>query len=189
MSTFFQAILDGRQIRLHYSSPYREQDKEVQIVPLGLFWDRNYWYLVGQPIDNHQHAPRLWRVDRVLELNVLNLMPSTTNDPAFDVRSLLNRQWLRPAMEKWRERAPVKIRLTIEQARRLQQDWYYAHAYFEASTQSDQVLMTLGESDSKVVFSLLRWLGPGAELLEPRKWRAQFRAELQQMLTCYDGEE
>lgn len=187
MSTFFQAILDGRQVWMRYSSPYRDKNTEVQLVPLGLFWDRNYWYLIGQLIDSPQPAPRLWRVDRVLELSVLNLVPSSTKDAGFDVRSLLNRQWLRPAMKKWRERAPVTIRVTTAQAQLLQQDWYYAHAVFTTDEQQpDRMLMMLGESDTHIVFSLLRWLGPGAELLEPHEWRNQFRTELQQMLSCYD---
>ncbi|GHO83936.1 hypothetical protein [Dictyobacter formicarum] len=62
----------------------------------------------------------------------------------------------------------------------------YMHADFVAAERSDHILMTLGECDSDIVFSLLRWLGPGAELLEPEGWRAQYRRELQQMLACYD---
>jgi hypothetical protein len=32
---------------------------------------------------------------------------------------------------------------------------------------------------------LLRWLGPGATLLEPAAWREQMRQDLQQMLAAY----
>ncbi|GCE09787.1 helix-turn-helix transcriptional regulator [Dictyobacter aurantiacus] len=186
MSIFFQAILDGCQVQLHYFSPYRNRQSEIQLVPLGLFWDRNYWYLVGQPVDNPQADPRLWRVDRVQALHALKLIPVPTDMDAFDVRTLLNRQWLGPAMEKWRRSTPVTIRLMAEQARRLQQDWYYAHAEFAPDEKSDHVLMTLGECDSDIVFSLVRWLGPGAELLAPQEWRSRLRAELQQMLDSYD---
>ena len=45
--------------------------------------------------------------------------------------------------------------------------------------------MTFGESDRDVVLELLRWLGPGAELLEPAAWRARVRAELQTMLQAH----
>ena len=87
-------------------------------------------------------------------------------------------------MEDWRQRAPVKIRLSCAQAERLQQDWYYRHAHFEPITQ-DQVVMTFGEQNPTVVLELLRWLGPGAELLEPQAWRERMREELRQMLTYY----
>jgi len=84
----------------------------------------------------------------------------------------------------WRQRVPVKIRLTAAQGRRLQQDWYYRHAQFEQFA-ADQVVMTFGERDPAIVLELLRWLGPGAVLLEPEGWRAQMRADLQQMLAAY----
>jgi predicted DNA-binding transcriptional regulator YafY len=87
-------------------------------------------------------------------------------------------------MEHWRQRAPVTIRLLPAQAQRLQQDWYYRHAHFVPDPPA-HVLMTFGEQDSAIVLELLRWLGPGAELLEPAAWRAKLREELQQMLVPY----
>ena len=48
-----------------------------------------------------------------------------------------------------------------------------------------QVAMTFGESNPAIVLELLRWLGPGAELIEPRAWREKIREELQQMLAYY----
>jgi hypothetical protein len=47
------------------------------------------------------------------------------------------------------------------------------------------VLMTFGEGERAVVLELLRWLGPGAELVAPVAWRAALRAELAQMLEVY----
>jgi hypothetical protein len=43
--------------------------------------------------------------------------------------------------------------------------------------------MTYGESDEARVFDLVRWLGPGAELIEPAAWRARLRSELRRMAT------
>ena len=48
-----------------------------------------------------------------------------------------------------------------------------------------QVVMTFGEQNPTVVLELLRWLGPGAELLEPHAWRERLREELRQMLAYY----
>jgi predicted DNA-binding transcriptional regulator YafY len=78
----------------------------------------------------------------------------------------------------------VKIRLSPTQAERLQEDWYYRHAHFEPTTEQ-QVIMTFGENNPTFVMELLRWLGPGAELLEPQAWREQIREELLQMLASY----
>jgi len=45
-----------------------------------------------------------------------------------------------------------------------------------------EVLMTFGEGNREFVFELLRWLGPGAELVEPEAWRQALRDELKEML-------
>jgi predicted DNA-binding transcriptional regulator YafY len=88
-------------------------------------------------------------------------------------------------MDQWQRNAPVVIRLTRAQAERLQRDWYYCHAKFEEST-DNQIIMTIGEDNQAIVFELLRWLGPGAELVEPKAWRTQIKEQLQQMLSIYD---
>ena len=91
-------------------------------------------------------------------------------------------------MQQWAQEAPVRIRLSRRQAERLGKDWYYQHAIFEHLS-DDCVLMTFGEEDQQTVLELLRWLGPGAELLEPVAWRAVMRAELTRMLANYTEDE
>jgi predicted DNA-binding transcriptional regulator YafY len=87
-------------------------------------------------------------------------------------------------MERWRQQTPVRIRLSRPQAERLRRDWYYRHAAFDRIDEQ-QVLMTFGEDNREVVLELLRWLGPGAELIEPKEWRRIVRDELNQMLADY----
>jgi predicted DNA-binding transcriptional regulator YafY len=184
ISTFFQAILDGNLVLIQYASPYRAHTSEVPAEPLGLLWDRDRWYLVGRSTER-SHPLGLWRADRVVQIKPRQ--PMTTVQNEFDVRELLGRNWLQSAMEQWRHQAPVKIRLSRAQAERLQQDWYYRHAHFEPMAQ-DQVVMTFGEQNLTIVLELLRWLGPGAELLEPNTWRERMREELRQMLAYYPPE-
>lgn len=182
ISTFFQAILDGHLILMEYASPYRKHVSETLVEPRGLLWDRDHWYLAGQPAEG-KYSMRLWRADRVIQIKVRQQIVMQQTD--FDVRELLGRNWLQSAMDYWRDQAPVKIRLTCAQAERLQQDWYYRHAHFEQISE-EQVLMTFGEQNPSIVLELLRWLGPGAELLEPRGWREKIREELRQMLEYYE---
>lgn len=182
MSVFLQAVLDGSLLRLQYASPYRIHAHWVLVEPLGLLWDRDRWYLAGRLAEQKEHQVRLWRADRVLQINPRQ--PLAPSRHTFDMRELLGRNWLQSAMEEWRRLSPVKIRLSSTQAQRLQEDWYYRHAHFE-STSEQQVIMTLGENNPTFVLELLRWLGPGAELLEPQIWREQMREELEQMLACY----
>ncbi len=88
-------------------------------------------------------------------------------------------------MESWAESSPVRIALSPTQAKRLKHDWYYQHAHFEEQPDG-RVLMTFGQNRSDIVLELVRWLGPGAELLEPVRWRDLVQHELETMLRAYD---
>ena len=180
VDVFLQAILERKAVVLDYRSPYRAGPDQVRITPCGLLWDRDLWYLVGRP--GGRDIVRLWRADRVLAIRTSDI--SIGNEAEFDVRALLDRSWLQAAMEQWRQESPVIIRMTHAQAARLKQDWYYRHARYEELA-GDQVLMSFGQDDQEIVFELLRWLGPGAELLTPLEWRAALRAELAAMLAVY----
>jgi predicted DNA-binding transcriptional regulator YafY len=184
VSVFVRAILDRKTVALDYRSPYGDSTERIIATPHGLLWDRDRWYLVGQRTGREEQT-RLWRADRVLEIAAHT--PAAERSQGFDVRALLDHNWLRPAMERWREESPVTIRLTPLQAERLQQDWYYRHARFEELA-GDRVQMTFGEDNRTVVLELLRWLGPGAELVAPEDWRMALRAELSEMLAAYTDE-
>lgn len=181
VTTFLQALLDNRALRLRYKSPYRSRESIVDTRPLGLFWDRDRWYLAGLHKDA-KRPWRLWRADRVVAIAPGEPRDTTNSD--FDVRALLGHTWLQEAMAEWRRRAPVRLRVTPEQADRLRQDWYYRHAYYEPEP-CGRISMTFGEGDPDAVLPLLRWLGPGAELIEPAEWRALLRDDLTRMLALY----
>lgn len=181
VEAFLQAILDRRTVTLDYLSPYRAAPDRVTALPLGLLWDRDRWYLVGRR-SGQRDGQRLWRADRV---QALTSGPPAAPSARFDVRALLDRQWMQPAMAQWLAEAPVTVRLTPAQAERLRQDWYYRHARYEPQPDGS-VRLTFGEDDQAVVFALLRWLGPGAELLAPVAWRASLAAELRAMLADYE---
>ncbi|MBI3734798.1 MAG: WYL domain-containing protein [Chloroflexi bacterium] len=181
VSVFLRAILDHRGVALSYHSPYGNGVDHVAAFPRGVLWDRGHWYLIGCRTGREPER-RFWRADRVASIAPRAL--TADPDPSFDVRALLGRQWLQSAMQQWARESPVKIRLSRPQAERLRQDWYYGHARFDDLPDGD-VLMLFGEDDRRAAFELLRWLGPGAELLEPAAWRAELRSELSQMLDVY----
>jgi predicted DNA-binding transcriptional regulator YafY len=183
VTTFLQGILDRSLVHVRYRSPYHlPTSQEITAIPLGLLWDRTHWYLVGRKAGG-EAGMQLWRTDRVVSLrkDAEAVSPAT----AFDIQELLGHTWLKAAMEQWQRSAPVVIRLTRAQAQRLQRDWYYRHARFEERA-GNHVIMTLGEENQRIVFELLRWLGPGAELVEPKAWREHLKAELQHMASVYD---
>jgi predicted DNA-binding transcriptional regulator YafY len=184
IDTFLQALLDGTNVALDYRSPYRPASDTITAVPRGLFWDRDRWYLVG---DRLEPAParRIWRADRVLAIRTIERPTDAT--PPFDVQPLLGRAWLAGAMDQWADDAPVRIRLTRTQAELLRADWYYRHARYD-ELPDGAVVIRFGQDRQSVVLELLRWLGPGAELLEPAEWRAAIRDDLRRMLKMYQEE-
>jgi predicted DNA-binding transcriptional regulator YafY len=178
---FVRAILDRKTVALDYRSPYGGSAEHIVATPHGILWDRDRWYLVGEHT-GHREQARLWRADRVLRIAAHT--PAVEGSSGFDMSTLLDRKWLRPAMERWRQESPVTLRITRKQAERLQQDWYYRHAQFEELAE-DNILMTFGEDDRAVVLELVRWLGPGAELVAPAAWRMALGVELAEMLDMY----
>lgn len=181
LKVFVQAILSKRQIRMSYVSPYRGVQEERVLVPQGMFWDRDYWYLVATPAGKKAKA-RLWRADRVakMELDV----PLRDKPGAFDIADWMGRQWLNEAMKEWAMDSPVRLHVTLAMAERLQQDWYYRHAQYR-ETAGGKIEMTFGEDKRERVMELVRWLGPGAELIEPIEWREALRKELEMMAAAY----
>jgi predicted DNA-binding transcriptional regulator YafY len=181
VTRFLQALLGGNEVYVRYRSPYREAESASVVRPLGLFWDRDLWYLVGT-IPGSPAEQRLWRADRVLEMTARGKADPGESDGAFDVGELLGHAWLKAAMDTWRERTPVRLRITPEQAQRLRRDWYYRFAQYDSQADGS-IVMSFGEDNTELVLSLLRWLGPGAELLSPAEWKPILRAQLETMLS------
>jgi predicted DNA-binding transcriptional regulator YafY len=181
ITVFLRCILDQKAVELSYRSPYRDKPETQMAVPYGIIWDRDKWYLVGQQTNTDKEL-HVWRADRVIM--IAPYARQVDFPQTFEIERMLGRQWLRGAMAYWVELAPVVIRMSREQAERLKRDWYYAHAHFEELS-DDNVLLTFGENNRTFVFELLRWLGPGAELIEPREWRSLFQAELRLLLQTY----
>lgn len=182
VSTFLRALLEGMDVHIRYRSPYRTESRAYLVAPMGLVWDRDWWYLVGKIVETREDT-RLWRADRVLSIKT-QTTPGRKR-VAFDVNQLLGRTWLQAAMTEWRENAPVKLRITAQQAAWLKLDWYYRHARYK-ELGDGRVLMTFGEDKPEFVLNLVRWLGPGAELVEPQAWRSLLRTELRTLLDTHD---
>lgn len=183
VTRFLRAILDSDTVRLVYQSPYRDAPMTMDAEPLGVFWDRGRWYLATSDTD-YGEQERLWRADRVTSISAHGPAAERRND--FDIAGLLGHKWLRTAMAAWRARALVRLRITEEQEQRLQRDWYYRFAHYEPDGDG-RVIMTIGERDRELVLALVRWLGPGAELLVPAEWRDVLREQLTAMHHQHDG--
>jgi len=181
---FLSALLSRSRVRIRYRSPYREDEGSREVEPRGIVWDRDRWYLVGD-VEVRPGEPRMWRADRVEEIGPGPGMRPTGGD--FDVEMLLGRKWLAMAMERWRSGGVARIEMGAAQAELLRRDWYYGHALFE-ELPGGRVAMSYGEADPGSAAALVRWLGPGAELVEPAEWRPIVAEGLRRMLAAYEGE-
>jgi predicted DNA-binding transcriptional regulator YafY len=181
ITVFLQCIFDQHAVKLQYHSPYGRPNDTQIVAPYGILWDRDRWYLIGQRFATGLETG-LWRADRVVSIAPAHPLE---NREVFQIEDLLNRRWLDTAMTKWAAMSPVVIRMTRHQAERLKRDWYYGHAKFE-EVGADHLTMTFGENNQHFVFELLRWLGPGAELIEPQGWREAFQDDIRAILAAYE---
>lgn len=184
IDAFLRAILRHADVSFDYWSPTRPGTRTYVAAPVGMFADRNKWYLLGRLIGNG-HELRTWRADRVLAIRTFG--GARRDGPVFDVREYLDRAWLGAAIAQWSRERPVRITMLPQQAERLQLDWYYQHASFMPEMDG-RVTMSFGNARQDIVVELLRWLGPGAELIEPAEWRDALVMELAQMLSVYGAQ-
>lgn len=184
LSRFLTAIVQAQALRLRYRGPYHNAAFDIDLLPRATLWDRDRWYLIAQRLSDG--AQRTLRADRALAVHTLpNGSVGALAQQPFDVRKQLGRRWLAPAMRRWADMAePVVVLLTEAAARRLQADWYFRYAQFEAAPDG-RLWMRWGEDRELVVRELLRWLGPEAELVSPESWRHALAAELTAMAAVY----
>lgn len=178
---FMEALLAGKRVRFRHENPYRELVREFEVEPYGILFDRDQWYLLGREVDAGE--VRIYRADRIIEIEVagLNFRPPRE----FDIRAFLGRSWLSSAMRRWEKEAPcAKIEVSAEQAETLTSDWYYRHAAFTPAGDG-RVLVSLPETRAEVILPIVRWLGPGARLVEPAELCARHARDLAEMALSY----
>lgn len=178
---FMQALLAGKRVRFDHENPYRGRVRPFEVEPYGILFDRGLWYLVGRSVDFDE--VRIYRADRIIDIEIAGINFRAPKD--FDIRAFLGRSWLASAMRRWeRDGMTAEIRVTARQAEMLSSDWYYRHALY-TSTSDGNVLVTLADATAATVLPLIRWLGPGAELLRPDELRASLARNLAEMAAVY----
>ena len=168
-------------MRITHENPYRARIVDYDIEPHGILFDRDRWYLFGHDVD--LGSDRLLRADRVREIEVSGM--AFRPRAALSVQSQIGRAWLSRAMRRWEQEGEVSVlRVTAAQAALLRRDWYYRHALFRAP-EGERVEVRIPNIDPAVILPLVRWLGPGAELVAPQDLRARLAGELASMRSLY----
>ncbi len=178
---FMAGILDGKRVRFEHFNPSRQTVKAHDVEPRGIMFDRDLWYLAGRCVDTD--LLKVYRADRVRDLEVSGLF--FRPDKNFSIQSLLGGAWLSDAMRRWEQEEKIaKILITARQARKLSADWYYRHAVFTPAGDG-RVQVSVPSTDRARILPLVRWLGPGAELVGPEDLRREFAGELNAMAALY----
>ena len=86
------ALIRRKEVTFTYSGIQRGEDTERKVRPYGLLFQHSHWYLVGW--DLSREAERLFRVDRVAELEVNPARPNTPDYPVPEG----------PILERYRDR-------------------------------------------------------------------------------------
>jgi len=86
------ALIRRKAVTFTYSGIQRGEDTERKVRPYGLLFQHSHWYLVGW--DLSREAERLFRVDRVADLEVNPARPNTPDYPVPEG----------PILERYRDR-------------------------------------------------------------------------------------
>lgn len=186
VDAFLAGILKSRRVRLVYENPYRNTVREHETEPQGVLFDRDRWYLVGRSVDHGDE--RVWRADKVRKVTLAGM--AFRPDRNFDVQRYTGRAWLAAAFGRWLDQEPrsvSRILLTRDLADKLRLDWFYRHARF-IDQPDGSVIMSVPEVDPRSILPLVRWLGPDAELLEPRDLRRRMAEEARRLARRHEDE-
>ncbi|WP_298983008.1 WYL domain-containing protein [uncultured Roseibium sp.] len=179
---FMAGILDSKRVRFEHVNPSRRTVKSHDVEPFGVMFDRDLWYLAGRCVDTD--LLKVYRADRVRSLEVSGLFFRPDKD--FSIKSLTGGAWLSQAMRRWEKEEDIaEILITPHQARKLSADWYYRHAIFTPA-EDGRVLISIPSTERARILPLVRWLGPGAELLGPENLRQELAEELGVLKSLYE---
>ena len=168
-----EAVAAGRQVRLEYYVPTRDETTERVVDPLALLEAEGHSYL-----DAWCHlaeARRLFRLDRVTGLEVLDEPALEHAVPPRDLSAGLF------------EPGPDDLTATV----RLHRVARWVAEYYPVETQTelpdDGLEVTLRVGDPQWLVRLMMRLAPYAELVGPADLRARLGEEASRVLAAYDA--
>lgn len=166
------AVRDGRQVRLTYHVPSRDEDTERVVDPVAVVDAQGHTYLQGwcHLVDDR----RLFRLDRVVAADVLDTPAVDHPDPAADDLS--------EGLFRLSE-AATRATLRLSPRARWMVEYYPVEAVRELSDGGVEV--DLAVADARWLRRLLLRLAPHATVLAPEELAADFTAHAGAALRLY----
>jgi predicted DNA-binding transcriptional regulator YafY len=159
-----QALIQRKQIKGSYSSPYEDNTVSLDLNPIRLCLIKNAWYLVGTPVDADE--PRTYRVARFHTLEVCDAPADIPED--FDIRAYFGNAW---AVYRGSETFDIRVRFLSDAARIVTETQWHATQEVEENDDGSVVLSFQIDGLEEICNWLLAWAGR-AEALEPPQLRA-----------------
>ncbi len=164
----------GRQVRLTYYVPARDEESERVVDPRGVVTSAGAAYLDAWC--HSAEAPRLFRLDRIHEAVVLDSPIETAPEPPRDLSDGLFQ----------RSQQTTLVTLALQPQARWMVEYYQVEDVRAGSDGTIEVDMLV--ADERWLRRLLMRLAPAARVVSPPELDADFRATAQRTLSLYQSE-
>jgi proteasome accessory factor C len=168
------AVGAGRQVRLTYYVPARDEESERVVDPRGVVTSGGVAYLDAWC--HSAEAPRLFRLDRIHEAAVLDSPVATAPQPPRDLSDGLFE----------RSQETTRVTLALQPQARWVVEYYQVERVQTRRDRSLEVEMLV--ADERWLRRLLMRLAPYARVVSPPELDADFRATAQRTLRLYASE-
>ncbi len=180
-----EAVGRRKTVRFTYHGIYRGQATERRVRPYGLLFQHAHWYLVAW--DEDREGERLFRVDRMAELEV---NPSQPNTPDFQAPddAVLEAYRDREPWELGEENESFPARLRFRFPTSL---WAERNGYGTKVEEDGEDGSVVREFQVRQPHALLRWvlsLGGEADIESPPELRDELRAMAREVAALYEEE-
>ncbi|WP_246086702.1 helix-turn-helix transcriptional regulator [Nocardioides humi] len=167
-----EAVASGRQLRLLYFVPSRDEESERVVDPYGVVAHGVFSYL--DAFCHRAGGDRLFRLDRITKAELLPSAPTTAARPPRDLSEGLFSDDVPDA---------TLVTLRLEPPARWATDYYpvrEVRAHDDGSAEVDLVVV-----DRRWLTRLLLRLAPHATVIRPAELTATFTARAQETLSLY----
>ena len=160
LGDLFRAVTERRIIQFRY------RDDGRKLRPYGLAHSRGHWYLAGDGSD----GPRVFRVDRMADLEVSDEPTAFTRPAGFDIRAtMVSQPWDLGSEPKM----VAKVRFDPEVA------WWAARTLGVSAVDDKPLEVDLPVSNADAFVGWILSFGASAEVVSPDELRAEIRSRVQ----------
>lgn len=175
-ATFDEAIAQGRQVRLTYFVPSRDELSERVVDPHGVVTHGVFTYLDGWC--HRAGGDRLFRLDRISDVTVLDTPPSSTPRPPRDLSEGLFSDAGGPGQPDH-----VVVTLRLAPPARWATDYYPVREVRDLPDGSAEVDLVV--VDRRWLQRLLLRLAPHARVIQPEEFIHSFTVSARETLSLY----